>query len=94
MRSTTTSEPRWTPRDRGEALALAEYRAGLCPGGCGQQLHESTAHYTVGPDYDGRSMTCRACAAKAEALRAHADKHPGSHTPTMWYVHKIPKGGE
>jgi hypothetical protein len=93
VRSTTTSEPRWTPQDRGEVLALTEYRAGLCPGGCGQQLHESTAHYTVGPEYDGRSLTCRACAAKAEASRAWVDRHPTSTIPMLWYVARIPKEG-
>lgn len=90
MRSATIREPRWTPQDRAEALALSEYRLSRCPGGCGHPVDESTSHYERGPEYDARSTTCRACAARDEAQRAHADRHPEA-TARLWYVIKTPR---
>lgn len=84
-------EPRWTAQDRAEALALTEYRAGLCPNGCGQPLAESTAHYTAGPQYDARSTTCRACAAREETKRAMSDKNPDVAAKIL-YVVRTPRG--
>lgn len=90
MRSTTTSEPRWTPQDRAEVLAWTEYRQSLCPGGCGQPLDESTAHYTEGPEYDTGSTSCRACAALAAHKRSDAEKP--SQDPRLYHVIKLPRG--
>ena len=87
----TTRESEWLPQDRAEALALAEYRASLCPLGCGQPLAESTSHYTVGPEYDATATTCRACAAREEAQRAEADRFPDA-TARLWHVTRTPKG--
>lgn len=69
----TTREPEWLDEDRAEVLALAEYRASLCPGGCGYQLSDTTTHEDTGPSFDAKSTTCRACAARLEAGRAKAD---------------------
>lgn len=73
----TTREPEWTELDRAELLALAEYRADLCPGGCGQSLAESTSHFEVGPEYDSRQTACRACAELSTARRVAADRNQG-----------------
>lgn len=74
-------------------LALAEYRASLCPNGCGQLLDESTSRYDVGPQYDANRTTCRACAAVAEAKRgaAEADKRSGSNGYSAAQVWRIEK---
>lgn len=87
----TTRESEWLPQDRAEALALAMYRASLCPGGCGQPLTESTSHYTVGPEYDAEGTTCRACASRDEAQRAEADRNPNA-TARLWHVTRMPRG--
>jgi hypothetical protein len=87
----TTRESEWLPQDRAEALALAMFRADICPGGCGQPVSESTSHYTEGPEYDAHGITCRACAAKGEALRAEQDRNPNA-MPRLWHVTRTPKG--
>jgi hypothetical protein len=43
VRAVTTREPRWTEQDRAEVIALATWRAGLCPK-CGQPIDVCTAH--------------------------------------------------
>lgn len=73
----TDRDPEFTDQDRTELLALAHYRASLCPNGCGQPLEESTAHYSVGPEYDATKTTCRACAALGEARRGAAEGDKG-----------------
>jgi hypothetical protein len=88
VRSVTTSEPRWTEQDRAEALALAAYRAALCPGGCGQPVEESTAHYEHGPGYDVGRTTCRACVALVEAQRAADDGGRGDNKARLWHVER------
>jgi hypothetical protein len=87
IRSVTTREPEWTEQDRAEALALTLYRSTLCPGGCGQPLDESTAHYEVGPEYEAKSTTCRACAERHESQRAKAERSPNGEG-RLWYVVK------
>lgn len=88
VRSTTTREPEWTEQDRAEMLALAVYRAGLCPNGCGQPLAESTSHYEVGPDYETHRTTCRACAALLEVRRATQDGGTGDSDARLVWVTK------
>lgn len=90
----TTREPEWTDQDRAEQLALAQYRAGLCPNGCGQPLTESTTHADHGPDYDAVATTCRACASLLEAKRAVADgKQSNPDAPArLWRIVTLPKG--
>lgn len=73
VRSITTREPTWTEQDRAEALALAEYRASLCPGGCGFGVDETTTHEDHGPEFTATKTTCRACASRLEAQRAVND---------------------
>lgn len=75
-------------------LALTEYRASLCPNGCGQPLDESTSHVDVGPDYDAKRTTCRACAAVVAAKRgaAEADKRSGGQGYSgarVWRIEKL-----
>lgn len=69
----TAREPEWTEQDVAEVLAFAEYRAGLCPGGCGHLLEDTTTHEDTGPEFVATATTCRACAARLEAQRAKSD---------------------
>lgn len=89
IRAVTTRESEWLPEDRAEALALAAYRASLCPSGCGQPVGESTSHYEDGPEYHAKATTCRACAALAEAQRAEAEHADG--TARLWHVTRTPR---
>jgi hypothetical protein len=70
----TTRDADWTEQDRAEQLALAEYRASLCPCGCGYPVAETTAHWEAGPEYDATHTTCRARAALVEAQNAAAER--------------------
>lgn len=89
----TTAQPRFTEQDRAELEALAMFRAALCPGGCGQPMDESTAHYTTGPDYDVTRTTCRACAARLEAMRAADDGGKGDTGARLFTIVRIPNRG-
>lgn len=91
MRSVTTREPEWLPVDRAEMLALAELRASLCPGGCGQPVEESTSHHERGPQYEAKSTTCRACAEMREAQAGKAQSNPDAPAQ-LWYVTRTPGG--
>jgi hypothetical protein len=72
MRSVTTTEPRWTDRDRAEALALAVYRDDLCPL-CGRPLDVCTSMEGEGPDFSATYTACRASVAIVEKQRAISD---------------------
>lgn len=85
----TVREPEWTDQDRAEILALRVYEDSLCPNGCGQPLEESTAHYEHGPDYDVTRTTCRACAARLEAVRAAEDGGKGDLRARIWRIRRI-----
>lgn len=87
VRSVTTSEPRWTDQDRAEVLALTLHRSKLCPGGCGQPLDESTAHYEMGPEYEAKSTTCRACFELDVSQKAKAERSPDG-AGRMWHIEK------
>ncbi len=93
VRSTTMRDAEWTDQDRTEMLALAEYRASLCPNGCGQLLEESTSRYDVGPAYEAKRTTCRACVAVTEAKRgdAEAEKRTGGQGYSAARVWRIEK---
>lgn len=43
VRSVTTRETEWTEEEQDWMLALSEYRASLCPCGCGHPLRETAA---------------------------------------------------
>jgi hypothetical protein len=58
IRSTTNRESRFTEADRAELLALAAYRAGLCPV-CGGPLDVCTSHEATGPKFVASRVRCR-----------------------------------
>lgn len=82
----TTRAPLFTEQDRAELLALAEYRASLCPCGCGYPVAETTAHWTVGPEYDATKVTCRARAALNEAKRGAAERDKSDADAWLWAI--------
>lgn len=86
----TTREPRWTEQDRAEVLALAEYRASLCPCGCGYPVADTTAHWEVGPEYDATHTTCRARAALVEAQNAAAENKRDTSS-WLWAISQTKK---
>jgi hypothetical protein len=88
----TTREPEWTEQDRAEQLALAEYRASLCPCGCGYPVADTTAHYTVGPEYDASQVECRARAAQLEAKRGLAERGKTDDGSWLWTITSTRKG--
>ena len=89
VRAVTTRESAWTEQDRAEILAYRLWQEGLCKG-CGHPLAETTTHYELGPEYDAKHFTCRACAALAEGQRARADgkKEQADGQARKWYVVK------
>ena len=90
VRSVTTTEPRWTDRDVAELLALAEYRASLCPCGCGFQFKDTTSHESTGPEFTADRTVCRARLARLEAEIAVDDgKAPGvSAGARLWTIRR------
>jgi hypothetical protein len=58
VRAVTVREPLWTEQDRAELLALAEYRAGMCPV-CGGPLDECTSHEASGITFKANRVRCR-----------------------------------
>lgn len=86
MSAVTTRDAEWTDRDREEMLALAEYRAGICPNGCGHPLAETTTHDDTGPAYSVHRKTCRACAARLESVRASDDGGSGDSRARIWWI--------
>lgn len=82
----TTREPRFTEQDRGELLALAEYKAGLCPL-CGQLLDICTSHEQGGPQFAAEYTVCRATLTRLEIQRAMSDggkKEVPNHPAYLW----------
>lgn len=68
----STPEPEWSEQDQAWMLALAEYRAGLCPA-CGQELRvcadpEGDGNWTVPPP-----TRCHATTAMSIAQKSYAD---------------------
>lgn len=78
VRSVTTREPEWTEQDTAEILALVEYRAMLCPCGCGFLTEETTSHEAGGPQFEAHRTLCRARRELVEQQTAHA-KSKGDH---------------
>lgn len=74
--------------DRAEALALTEYRASLCPCGCGYLVAESTSHWETGPEFDATHTTCRARAALVEAQEAAAERKSDTRA-WLWSISKL-----
>lgn len=86
VRSVTIREPEFTEQDRGELLALAVYREGLCPL-CGRPLEVCTSHEETGPEFTANFTACRATLAIIEQQRALSDggKKPRPNAPAyLW----------
>lgn len=84
----TTREPEWTEQDRAEVLALALFRAELCPCGCGQRYVDTTSPEETGPQFTASRVVCRARLALLEAQKAAAtdDIIGGAR---LWHVRKL-----
>jgi hypothetical protein len=91
VRSVTTREPEWTELDRAEVLALAEYRASLCPCGCGYLTSDTTSRWETGPEFDATHTTCRARAALVEAQNAEAERKRDT-SAWFWSISMQEKG--
>lgn len=87
----TIREPEWTDLDRSEVLALALYRAHLCPCGCGHQFADTTSHEATGPQFRASRVMCRARAAQLEAERALTDGATANPDAAarLWSIHKM-----
>lgn len=74
VRSVTVRESEWSDEDRAWMAALAAYRGGLCPCGCGHPAEHTTAH-----EGDGRTFVvppptrCRARTALSMAQAQYQD---------------------
>jgi len=83
----TTSEPRWTEQDRGEALALALYRERPCPCGCGNPAELTLIPEEAGPQWVVEETTCTARLALLEAQRGVREKRgPNALDAGLWSV--------
>jgi hypothetical protein len=89
VRTVVLREPDWTEQDRAEAQALLFYRAGICPGGCGQPLTESTSNYETGPQYGAKRIRCRACDARAELAEEMSAKKVDRPEAVLVRVEKV-----
>lgn len=87
----TTREPEWTEQDRAEALALAEYRAGLCPCGCGHRLADTTAPEATGPTFVPVQVTCNARMALLEAQRGAEEARGTENAPARLWAAQMKK---
>jgi hypothetical protein len=93
IRSVTTREPEWTERDQAEVLALALYRASLCPCGCGHQVADTTSHEETGPAFAASRTACRARLAQLEAERAADGGKPSPNAAArLWTIQLLPRG--
>jgi len=91
VRSVTTREPEFTDQDRGELIALAVYREGLCPL-CGRPLDVCTSHEDTGPEFAATWTACRATLAILEKQRAISDgKKPKPNAPAYLWAATIRK---
>jgi hypothetical protein len=83
----TTTEPRWTEQDRGEALALALYRSWLCPCGCGNLAGDSLIPEAEGPEWQVTETVCTARLALLEKQNAVADTPRAKYlAASLWAV--------
>lgn len=71
-------------------LALAEYRAGLCPL-CGRSVRVCTSHEETGPGFVAEYTACRATLAQLEKRRSLTkDGKPSENAPAyLWTVKQI-----
>lgn len=87
-RSVTEREPEWTEQDQAEILALAQWRAGLCPCGCGHPYDDVTSPEDTGPQFVVTRATCRARMALQEAQDAATTPKTRHTAQRLWAVHK------
>ena len=74
VRSVTSREPEWSEQDRAWLLALAGWRASLCPCGCGLPAEQTLAHENDGHTFVVQPPTrCRARTALSIAQAQAAD---------------------
>jgi len=88
-----TREPRWTEQDRAEVIALARYRAGLCPCGCGHQAADTLSHEETGPQFKASHVACRARMELIDAQNAAASsKQPSPYLAArLWRTEMKPR---
>lgn len=83
----TTREPLYTEQDRAELLALAEFRASLCPCGCGLPGEDTTAPEVTGPRWLIQQDTCQARIALLEAQRGATEDRGTANAPArLWSI--------
>lgn len=82
----TRREPLYTEQDRAELLALAEYRAALCPA-CGGPLSECTSHEATGPKFRATYTICRRRDSLSAAQAAKSDMERPERA--VWSVEMI-----
>lgn len=73
----TTREPEWTEEDQAWILALALYRAGLCPN-CGRPMRECTAAGADGKYEADLPARCHATTALLIAQAAFSNPQPAA----------------
>ena len=81
-----TRLPVWCEEDRLLSLALTDYEAALCPGGCGHFLDE-----TIPDDgmHEATPQYCDACAARDEYRHEHRDDSAESRFGELIAVHRL-----
>lgn len=82
----TTSEPRWTELDRAEALALALYREGFCPCGCGNPADLTLVAEADSPGWAVTEHTCIARYALIEKQNAVPEGRRKYLGASLWSV--------
>ena len=85
VRSVTYREPLYTEQDTALLLALAEYRAQLCPA-CGGPLAECTSHEATGPTFTAEFVRCRRRDALSMAQNAKERDRPEA---LVWWAKTI-----
>lgn len=86
VRTVSVREPEWDDEQRGWMLALSEYRASLCPCGCGYLSDETRGaanedRFTVPPPY-----RCYARDAMVEAQEAFKNPRPQA---VLWTAQRL-----
>lgn len=80
------AEPEWDEDERAWMLALGEYRASLCPCGCGHPMRDTISDERTGPKFHvPPPARCRARDALIQAQDAF--KNPRAEA-VLWHVAK------
>jgi hypothetical protein len=79
-------EPEWDELQRSWMLALGEYRAGLCPCGCGHPMRDTISSEATGPAFHvPPPARCRARDALVQAQAVFKNPRPEA---VLWHVRK------